>query len=99
MGDRLFVSLLGSKIQRLRLIRGLRINELAKRAKISASIISKIESGAQESLHPKTVRKLARAFRIPVRMLRALREENKITVSSKVARSWSLQGWRKIARA
>lgn len=56
----------GEFMRRLRESRGLGVNQLAQKASVSGSEVSRIESGTRKRPHPDTLMKLAGALRHPV---------------------------------
>jgi transcriptional regulator with XRE-family HTH domain len=57
-------SRLSVRVRTLRLQHGWSISELAERSGVEKSVISRLESGKQRTVHPQNIEKLANAFQI-----------------------------------
>jgi transcriptional regulator with XRE-family HTH domain len=60
---------IGERLKRLREMRGLSQNELARRAGISHPVISDLERGVREDMAVSTAKALARALGVSLEML------------------------------
>ena len=60
---------MGERLKRLREMRGLSQNELARRAGISHPVISDLERGVREDMTVSTAKALARALGVSLEML------------------------------
>lgn len=73
---------LAAYIYRLRTERNLKQNELAKRAGLTTSYISQIESGKRTNPSPKTMEKIAQALSIPtidvIKVIDFISDENPV---------------------
>ncbi|QTG87422.1 helix-turn-helix domain-containing protein (plasmid) [Bacillus velezensis] len=73
---------LADYIYRLRTERNLKQNELAKRAGLTTSYISQIESGKRTNPSPKTMEKIAQALSIPtidvIKVIDFISDENPV---------------------
>lgn len=73
---------LADYIYRLRTERSLKQNELAKRAGLTTSYISQIESGKRTNPSPKTMEKIAQALSIPtidvIKVIDFISDENPV---------------------
>lgn len=74
---------LADYIYRLRTERNLKQNELAKRAGLTTSYISQIESGKRTNPSPKTMEKIAQALSIPtidvIKVIDFISDENPVS--------------------
>ncbi len=67
-------SALGVAIERYRIEKGFGLNELARRAKVDPSQLSRIERGHQVTAHGSTLRKIAKALHVDIGHLTRLKE-------------------------